>query len=244
MVVAKPKTVADQYEALWHAQSGQERTYYDWVREQFNKTHEPHFLLYLLARCVKASVRYNASGEFNQSPDNRRKGRHPASMRQEIFAISNLLQGRTKITSHDYKVVLDEVGGNDLVYLDPPYQGTSQNRDPRYYSGLSFDELVFVLDKLNQRHIMYILSYDGRTDQKQYGKKMPGSLGLICLEICAGRSTQSTLSGGQALTYESIYVSPALVQRLPASRKTMLLNRSLLKTENVYSPQQLTLGLV
>ena len=91
---------------------------------------------------------------------------------------------------------------------------------------------------------MYILSYDGRTDQKQYGKKMPGSLGLICLEICAGRSTQSTLSGGQALTYESIYVSPALVQRLPASRKTMLLNRSLLKTENVYSPQQLTLGLV
>lgn len=244
MVVSRPNALADQYETLWHAQLGQERTYYDWVRDQFNKTQEPHFLLYLLARCVKASVRYNASGEFNQSPDNRRKGRHPVSMRQEICAVSNLLKGRTKISSHDYKVVLEEAGENDLVYLDPPYQGTSQNRDPRYYSGLSFDELVFVLDKLNQRGIMYILSYDGRTGQKQHGKKVPTSLGLICLEICAGRSTQSTLSGGQALTYESIYVSPALVQRLPIRRKTMLLNTALLKPESIHSPKQLTLGLV
>lgn len=243
MILEHPETIADQYEILWHEQLDQERVYYDWVRDEFNKTREAHFLLYLLARCVKASVRYNSNGDFNQSPDNRRKGRHPTSMRQEIYAVAHLLHGRTQITSHDYKTVLQQAGENDLIYLDPPYQGTSQNRDPRYYSGLGFDELVSALDELNQRHIMYILSYDGRTDAKQHGQKMPDSLNLYHLEICAGRSTQSTLSGGQAVTYESIYVSPALLQRLPMNRKTRLTNSPLPIPMGIRTPKQLVLGL-
>lgn len=206
-----PETIANQYEHLWYRQSGQERAFYDWVRDQFNKTREPHFLLYLLARCVKASIRYNSCGDFNQSPDNRRKGRHPESRRQEIFAVANLLKGKTTISSLDYAELLAEVTENDLVYLDPPYQGSSQNKDPRYYSGLSFTALVAALEQLNQRCIQYILSYDGRTGQKQHGAKLPDHLNLHRLEVCAGRSTQSTLSGGQALTYESIYVSPHLL---------------------------------
>ena len=48
---------------------------------------KPEYLLFLLAKCVKAAVRYNAKGEFNQSPDKRRLGRNPAMMRDDILGV-------------------------------------------------------------------------------------------------------------------------------------------------------------
>jgi len=179
-----------------------------------NPIHRPDHFLYLLARCVKASVRYNSDGEFNQSPDNRRKGRRPGSMRKEIFRVSHLLKGRTRVTSGDYQEILDSVTGKDLVYMDPPYQGTSGGKDPRYYSSLGRDELVDFLHTLNRRQVMYMLSYDGRRGSRTYGKQLPGSLNLRRLEINAGRSTQSTLLGSKDVTYESLYISPALATHL------------------------------
>ncbi|HFC12375.1 MAG TPA: DNA adenine methylase [Anaerolineae bacterium] len=209
-IIESPQQIADRYEQLWQAQLGQERAYYDQIREQFNQTQQADHFLYLLARCVKASVRYNRNGEFNQSPDNRRKGRRPASMRQEIARVSQLLKGRTQIFSSDYADVLCHIDDGDLVYLDPPYQGTSGHKDRRYYQGLPFDELVALLETLNLRQLNYILSYDGRKGSTQYGQRLPAYLGLHKLEIQAGRSTQSTLLGGNDITVESLYLSPAL----------------------------------
>ena len=218
MIVNEPQEIADRYERLWQAQIGQERAYYDFVRNEFNRTHRPDYLLYLLARCVKASVRYNANGDFNQSPDNRRKGRRPSSMRQEILGVSRLLQGKTVVASGDYREVLNVISGDDLVYMDPPYQGTSQNKDPRYYSSLNPGELVDFLEELNRRQIMFILSYDGRTGAKTYGAALPSGLNLHRIEIHAGRSSHATLLGKSVQTYESLYLSPALMQRLIVER--------------------------
>jgi DNA adenine methylase len=217
IIIHHPKQIADEYEKLWLMQIGQERKFYDYIRNQFNVTHKPEYLLYLLARCVKASIRYNMEGDFNQSPDNRRQGRRPMSMRQQIFAVSQLLLGKTTIQSGDYKAVSDIVSTSDLVYLDPPYQGTSQNRDPRYYSGIILDELADFLRELNKRHIRFLLSYDGRTGNKTYGKDLPSKLDLHRIEIYAGRSSQSTLLGRKVETYESLYVSPPLAHELQLS---------------------------
>ena len=76
-IIESPEKLARQYETLWRAQHENRRRYYDEVRDDFNRTGRPDCLLYLLARCVKAPVRYNANGEFNQSPDNRRMGALP-----------------------------------------------------------------------------------------------------------------------------------------------------------------------
>src|SRR6266513_2235476 len=65
-IINAPVKLAQQYESLWRTQHTNRRKFYDEVRDQFNQTGKPHHLLYLLARCVKASVRYNANGEFNQ----------------------------------------------------------------------------------------------------------------------------------------------------------------------------------
>lgn len=213
-IINQPEHLAKYYEQLWQAQQGRERRYYDLVRMRFNRTHQPYYFLYLLARCVKAAVRYNANGEFNQSPDNRRKGRQPTAMRSDIQKASALLKGKAQLHAGDYRSVLAQVMPGDVVYLDPPYQGVCANRDPRYIEGIKGDEFITELEHLNQRQIAFILSYDGRTGNKTFGRPLPVSLDLLQIELNAGRSSQATLLGREVITYESLYLSPALVKRI------------------------------
>lgn len=213
-IINHPKKISEQYKLLWLKQQGNERKFYDFVRDEFNKTKRPDYLLYLLARCVKASVRYNAYGEFNQSPDNRRLGRNPKQMADDILSVSNLLSRKTTLSSTDYKDVLSLTKPTDLVYMDPPYQGVCSTGDPRYFSGIDFDELMRELEKLNNRNVPFILSYDGRTGGKSYGQSLPEEIGVYRLEINAGRSTQATLLGRDEVTIESVYLSNNLVEQL------------------------------
>lgn len=209
-IVNHPVELAEGYTKLWTEQLGREREYYDEVRSRFNKTHDPTCFLYLLARCVKAAIRYNASGEFNNSPDKRRKGAVPDTMRQRVMGASALLAGRTKLTTLDYKAVLAECTTADLIYMDPPYQGVCGPRDNRYAPKVIHEEFCDELAAINRRHIRFIVSYDGRTGDKVFGPPLPDSLGLTRLEICAGRSSQATLLGRTDETFESLYLSAAL----------------------------------
>jgi len=214
LIINQPEAVAHAYKELWEEQEGQERTYYDEVRLKFNETQKPEYLLYLLARCVKAAVRYNSNGEFNQSPDNRRKGTRPANMKAQVVGAASLLAGKTNVTSQDFRDVLNAVTSEDVVYMDPPYQGVCSNRDRRYIGSLGFESFVEALEALNARGVSYIVSYDGRTGTKKFGKALPTSLNLVHKEIKAGKSSQATLLGRDEDTYESLYLSPALVTRL------------------------------
>lgn len=213
-IINQPSRIVSGYAELWNAQNGRERVYYDFVRDEFNKTKRPDYLLYLLARCVKAAVRYNSNGEFNQSPDNRRRGAHPDTIKKHVFGASSLLRGKTKCLSLNYREALQDVEKGDLVYLDPPYQGVCGKRDPRYLQSVSFDAFIVNLSELNDKGISFIVSYDGRTGDKIFGKPLPSFLNLHQVEIHAGRSSQSTLLGRDDNTYESLYISPALIERL------------------------------
>jgi len=218
-IVNCPERIAEQYRRLWQEQLGRERQYYDDVRERFNRTKDAADLLYLLSRCVKASIRYNEQGEFNQSPDNRRRGMRPSVKREHILAASRLLQGRVTMTAVDYREVLRQLRSSDIVYMDPPYQGVVKNRDPRYAHRVVFDEFVEALDRLNARQIPYIVSYDGRTGEKPHGEMLPDSLGLVHIELDAGISTQATLLGHRKRTTESLYLSQVIATRLRPPRR-------------------------
>ena len=218
-IIESPERLARQYESLWRAQHDDRRQYYDNVREEFNRTGKPDRFLYLLARCVKASVRYNAEGEFNQSPDNRRMGALPETMRLQIFGASRLLRGKTACLAGDYKAILTKATQDDLVYLDPPYQGVCGERDPRYLQGVLFHDFVEVLESLNYRDIKYLVSYDGRTGERVHGRKLPVGLRLHHVELHAGRSSQATLLGRAEITVESLYLSPALAGALNLTRR-------------------------
>jgi DNA adenine methylase len=214
LMVEHPVETAAFYEQTWQGQHGDSPAHYYQMRDRFNRTQDPRLFLYLLARCVKGAVRYNADGLFNQSPDKRRMGTRPATMRSNILGVSSLLQGKSRFSSLDYRVVLDQAVVGDLVYMDPPYQGVCGERDSRYFSGIDHQEFVLALEGLNARGISYIVSYDGRRGNKTFGESLPSYLELSHVELDAGRSSQSTLLGRDERTYESLYLSSALMARL------------------------------
>ena len=217
LIVNHPIEIADFYEKIWNQQHNDPIEHYYRVREEFNRIGDPILFLYLLTRCVKGSVRYNAEGLFNQSPDKRRHGTRPETMRENILGVSYLLKGKTIISSLDYKDVLLNVNEDDVVYMDPPYQGVCGDRDSRYFSGIVYDEFVMALAELNARNIRYAISYDGRTGNKTFGTCLPEILSLTLIELEAGRSSQATLLKRDAITVESLYLSPNLTIEVAAS---------------------------
>ena len=226
LCVGDPDSLADRYEALWQAQLDDPRAHYLQVRDDYNRDGDPVALLYLLARCVKNAPRFDRQGRFNQSADHRRRGRKPALVRSNARQIASLLRGRARFVAADFRAQLKDVTHDDLVYLDPPWLGTTEGSDKRYVSGLSRDRLIKALRRLNNVGAAWVLSYDGRLGSKRYGPPLPENLGALHLEIDAGRSSQSTLSGRAERTFESLYVGPGLqaealqaVESLPALRR-------------------------
>jgi DNA adenine methylase len=185
-IIYHPEQIISEYHYIWNSQIGREEEYYYEIREQFNATQKPEYLLFLLAKCVKAAVRYNLNGAFNQSPDKRRLGRTPANMREDILKVSQLLKNKVSFHSMDYEQIIGNANEKDLIYFDPPYQGTGQNGGFRYKKDLNHEDFILSLFQLNKKKIPFILSYDGRTGDKHFGKALPDALNLTKIELDAG----------------------------------------------------------
>lgn len=220
-ILAGPQGTAARYAEIWNGQRPEDAAYFNKVRERFNQERDPVDLLYLLCRCVKNAVRFNAKGSFTQSVDKRRLGMHPNKMRIAIAGASELLRGRTEVRTGDWLNTLADAGPDDFLYMDPPYFGTSTGKDRRYAEWMSRERLIAGLQSLNNRGIRFALSYDGMCGDKNYGPPLPDDLSMTRLHLNAGRSSQATLNGGTAETVESLYLSQGLagpeadVPRLP-----------------------------
>jgi DNA adenine methylase len=210
-IVEHPEETAARYRAVWSGQPRDDADYFNRVRARYNRGRDPVDLLYLICRCVKNAVRFNARGEFTQSVDRRRLGMHPDRMRAAVAGTSRLLRGRVEFRHGDWLQTTADAGGRDFLYLDPPYLGTSIGRDKRYHRQLGQAELIEGLGQLRARGVRFALSYDGSTGGRHYGPPLPDHLGLTRLLIEAGRSSQATLAGRDELTVESLYLSPGVV---------------------------------
>lgn len=215
--VEDPIKLANGYEKIWNGQfeKGEDNiSYYYKVRDAFNAGNTtPEYMLFILSRVVKGAIRYNGHGVMNQGCDKRRFGTKPNVLKMNAVEISNLLKGKATFTSEDYQEVLKNVTRDDVVYMDPPYQGTSRSsraQDSRYIQGVDFDQFTKCLFDLNARGIRYIVSYDGWTGEKKIGKNLPEELKLTHLLIDAGLSAQSLLNGKKEITRESLYLSPGI----------------------------------
>ena len=209
--IDNPQQLIDDYTKVWQDQltfEGGSIGHFYKVRDDFNNGNQcAANMLYLLARCVKGSVRYSSAGMFNQSPDKRRMGTTPQNLARNVYQISSFLKGKTKFSCLDYREVAREASPGDIVYMDPPYQGVCSTRDSRYFSGINYDDFVECVDDLNRRGIDFIISYDGTCGDKQYGIDLPKELGLRKVMLNAGLSSQSLLLGKKETTVESLYLS-------------------------------------
>lgn len=222
-VIQRPEPLSDAYRKLWQSQfKGNPTDRYNEIRADFNRSQNPAMLLFLLARCVKNAVRFNPSGQFNQSADKRRTGTHPDTMEKEIAGAHKLLSGRCRVVCGDFRSILSEVRQDDIVYMDPPYQGTTEGRDSRYFQGVPRNAVIELLRYLNERQVQFILSYDGHCGGKTYGRPLPSSLNAQRVLLNVGRSSQATLNGGSAETVESVYLSAGLALQSPPSEPMFL----------------------
>ena len=216
LILDHPEALSQAYAAHWRAGEEDPDGHFARVREAFNRAQEPAALLYLLARCVKGSVRWNRAGRFNQAPDRRRLGALPERMAARIARAHALLRGRCEVRAGDYAALVREAREGDLVYLDPPWLGVSGVRDGRYHQGLDLDRFVAELHGANARGLRYLVSLDGRLGTRRYAAPLPAALRLRRVELPAGRSSQATLLGRDERTWESLYLSPALSRALEA----------------------------
>ena len=219
-IIDAPETTAERYRQVWLGQREGDAGYFNRVRARYNIGSDPVDLLYLICRCVKNAVRFNAQGQFTQSVDRRRLGMQPDRMATAIAAAALMLRGRTEVRSGDWLATTGDVGAHDFIYLDPPYLGTTVGRDKRYARQLGQDELIAGLENLLERRARFALSYDGMTGGRTYGPPLPAALSLSRLLLDAGTSSQATLSGRSERTVESLYLSPGLLVSEGAARAT------------------------
>lgn len=225
--ITNPQRLIEDYTRVWSEQStyqGGSIEHYYKLREDFNNGNQcAANMLYLLARCVKGSVRYSSTGQFNQSPDKRRMGTSPKNLARNVFFISNFLKGKTDFSSVDYREVTKNAKPGDVVYMDPPYQGVCSSRDSRYFSGIEFNDFVECIEDLNRRDIDFVISYDGTCGNKKYGNDLPEELGLKKIMLTAGLSSQSLLLGKKETTIEALYLSHNLRNKIAPVAQDKLL---------------------
>ena len=97
-----------------------------------------------------------------------------------------------------------------------PYQGSKRN--------LASQILRFF-------PIPFILSYDGRTGDKVFGKPLPEELNLVKIELDAGRSSTATLHNRKQNTFESLYISTYLNKKISIQD---ILNPKQIKTPTLF----------
>ena len=70
----------------------------------------------------------------------------------------------------------------------------------------------------------FLISYDGRCGDREYGEELPVELGLRKIMLRAGLSSQSLLLGKKEVTYEALYVSRGLLSHFSEPRKRVQLS--------------------
>ena len=209
-ILSDTESLISEYAELWERQLSDPAQHFMRVRNEFNQSQRSPELLYLLARSVKGAVRYNSVGEFNQSPDHRRLGTRPSTTAARLRRISKLIGSRYTLTSLNCFDLIEYYREGQVWYLDPPYEGTSEGPNGRYFQSMPRAKVIEFLQTLLDMRIPFILSYDGFTGEKQHGSRLPDGLGLRHHFIDAGVSTSSSLQRRRETTTESLYISPEL----------------------------------
>ncbi|HEY88739.1 MAG TPA: Dam family site-specific DNA-(adenine-N6)-methyltransferase [Thermoflexia bacterium] len=208
----KPDLTAKAYKSRWlRLQNEGHTAYYD-IRSSFNTTRNPHDLLFLSRTCVNGLIRFNQAGNFNNSLHHTRPGIAPTRLRKIIQQWSLAIQNIEFVTA-DYRDTLQLVTGGDLVFLDPPYQGTKGRYLPLNFS---IEEFYSELERLNSIGAKWILTFDGQAGKRAYVKDVPPDIYREHFALFTGNSPFTKLMGLSVdAVVESVYLNFEIPSKLP-----------------------------
>lgn len=221
VIISDPERLAHEYRVVWEAQFLAEnealssREYFNTVRTRFNNGSEksPADFLFILNRIVKGALRYNNNGEINQSADGRRVGARPEVTGSRIMSVHHLMKN-TEVRCADWLDCVQNLDPKAYVYLDPPYQGTTDTSDKRYWAGLSYTDFLEGVRLIIRKGVSAAISYDAIRGPVRYGRALHLDADLYPLDVITGVSSQGTLFGRHQEAHETLYLTPALVERL------------------------------
>jgi DNA adenine methylase len=167
-----PNNVSIEYKMRWERLQNEGHSVFYEVRENFNKTKDPHDFLFLTRTCVNGLIRYNTQGEFNNSMHKNRPGINPSQFSKILNEWSYYAQG-VEFINQDYRETISVAKKDDFIFLDPPYGGTKGR-----YTKLEFDIADFYnqLDKLNSKGVSWMLTFDGNAGEREYNFVLPKEL--------------------------------------------------------------------
>lgn len=178
----------------------EKKEFYIDVRNRFNKDRNPIDFFFLNRTSYNGLIRYNSNGDFNVSFHLKRDGITIDNLKEILFYSAKLLNDYdVQFICQSYNSI--EPSKYDLVYLDPPYQNST---DSIYFC--EFDTVKF-LDWLSNVKFSYILSYDGYCGTNN-SIKIDENLFDRHIYLNAGKSSFRTLKPTTETSdvYESLYV--------------------------------------
>jgi DNA adenine methylase len=185
-IKTRPDFLSSEYETMWNQLQIQGHESYYQIRAIFNERKTPEHFLFLTRTCVNGLIRFNSSGDFNNSLHHSRPGIHPDRLALILKEWSARISQTTFINC-DYSETLSRCKKNDIVYLDPPYI----NNKGRYSKAIfDFERLWQTLEKLNSRSVNWILSIDGTSGTRDYSANLdaPRALASSEMKVAAGNS--------------------------------------------------------
>ena len=170
----KPKEVIERYDVLWrklrqevlqidfNKDKGKSypRIFYK-CRVEFNNTKDPLLLLFLSKTCLNGMIRFSKSGNFNNSFHHGRLGQKPDTFKKCVMRVTEVIKD-VNFVSGDALEVVQNVSGNDFVFLDPPYSSSTN----RYIENYSLEKLEILLEHLNSKGAKWICTYDSINNVK------------------------------------------------------------------------------
>lgn len=204
LIRTRPDTVAAEYSSRWTRLQSTGHTAFYAIRDDFNRDRSPHDLLFLSRTCVNGLIRFNKSGDFNNSLHHTRPGIDPKRLAAILARWSVALQG-VDLGTRDYRETLAGAGSGSIAFLDPPYGATRGRYHP---VGFSQSDLFNELERLNSLGAKWILTYDGSAGARDYAHRLPAELYKTQMVVPTGNSPFTRLMGTSLdEVNESVYLN-------------------------------------
>ncbi len=163
-----PDGLFNEYTRMWTEMNALEdrqdkKRYFEMVRDEFNQTRSPYCFFFLMRTCTNGIPRYNKYGNFNNTFHITRDGIKPKRLKKVLYEWSKVLNEHNVVFKRcDYRMMMDAVGLDDFVYLDPPYEMTRSTG--KYFGNVDYNDMFDRLAILNDRGIKFALSFDVKDD--------------------------------------------------------------------------------